>query len=68
MVVGPRIEVVVDMGLLPVNLMGEGTVVIADDTFSIWPHPKDTLVPFLNHLNLLTSNLQWKLNKNLFPS
>ena len=27
--VGPWIEVVVGMGLLPVNLMGEGTIVIA---------------------------------------
>ena len=32
-----------------------------DDTFFIWPHPKDTLVPFLNHLNSHSPHIQFTM-------
>ena len=32
-----------------------------DDTFVVWPHPKDTLVPFLNHLNSHSPHIQFTM-------
>ena len=32
-----------------------------DDTFVVWPHPKDTLVPFLNHLNRHSPHIQFTM-------
>ena len=32
-----------------------------DDTFVVWPHPKDTLVSFLNHLNSHSPHIQFTM-------
>ena len=32
-----------------------------DDTFVIWPHPKDTIVHFLNHLNSHSPHIQFTM-------
>jgi hypothetical protein len=36
-----------------------------DDIFAVWPHGKDDLHDFLQHLNNIhiASNLRWRLNR-----